>query len=285
MNGLRLSLSNWIYNSDPVNYLALVDKIVQEANQAGLYTVLDLHDDDQSGSPYGSNASTPKPEDVTFWRTFAAHYANNPMIIFDAFNEPHYVDGPSWLNGGGIGVGSTGKTFPILGMQALVQAIRSTGAKQLISIGGLKAPVTYAAETGIQLHIKGPNIIYTKHDYQTIVSGNPSVWDAEIGYFKHLYPIYYGEWALLPNPPLSQPERCLGATMQNANQIVNNFLNYMQQYQTSWTAWQFDINHLILDYTNFTPTRLDDPNHPWVCPTPTASAGMGLMVKNFLLTH
>src|SRR5438094_428387 len=67
MNALRLSLSNWIYNSDPVNYLTLVDKIVQEANQAGIYTIIDLHDDDQSGSPYGSDASTPKPESVAFW--------------------------------------------------------------------------------------------------------------------------------------------------------------------------------------------------------------------------
>src|SRR5205807_1858484 len=145
---------------------------------------------------------------------------------FDAFNEPAYIDGPSWVNGGGTMIGSTGKTAPILGMQTLVNAIRAVGAKQIIFIGGLAFPVTYAAQTGIQLSIKGRNIVYTKHVYNAVASGNPTMWDAQLGYFKDLYPIYYGEWALLPNPNASQPQRCLGATMQNANQLVTNFLNY-----------------------------------------------------------
>ena len=60
-----------------------------------------------------------------------------------------------------------------------------------------------------------------------------------------------GEWALLPNPIDNAPYRCEGATMQNANQKVINFLNYMDQNQMSWTAWQFDVNHLILNRTTF----------------------------------
>src|SRR5207245_10366027 len=43
MNVLRLSLSNWIYTSDPVNYLNRLDLVVQEANQVGLYVILNLH--------------------------------------------------------------------------------------------------------------------------------------------------------------------------------------------------------------------------------------------------
>src|SRR5205085_11705762 len=62
MNALRIPLSNWIYDADPVNYLGLLDQVVQQANQAGIYAILNLHDDDQAGSPYGSGANTPKPE-------------------------------------------------------------------------------------------------------------------------------------------------------------------------------------------------------------------------------
>ncbi len=52
MNALRLPLSNWIYAKDTATYTSQLDQIVQEANAAGLYVVLDLHDDPQAGSPY-----------------------------------------------------------------------------------------------------------------------------------------------------------------------------------------------------------------------------------------
>jgi len=284
MNAIRLPLSNWIYSADPKHYLALLDQVVQEANQAGLYAILNLHDDDQAGSPYGADANVPKPESITFWKVFAAHYASNPMVIFDAFNEPHYLDGNNWLNGGGTVTGSTGKTAPIVGMQALVNTIRAAGAKQIIVIGGVKYPLIYARKSKVELRINDPNIVYTKHWYREIASGDPASWDASFGYFKGRYPLFLGEWALLPNPIDNAPYRCQGATMQNANQKVINFLKYMDQNQMSWTAWQFDINHLILNRTTFTPTRLDDPNHPWTCPSHNAAAGMGTVLKQHLLS-
>src|SRR5439155_24156029 len=85
MNAIRLPLSNWIWAADRTNFVNLLDQVVQQANQAGLYVIIDLHDDDQGGSPYGSGAGTPKAESIVFWKAIAAHYASNPMMIFDAF--------------------------------------------------------------------------------------------------------------------------------------------------------------------------------------------------------
>jgi hypothetical protein len=283
MNALRIPLSNWIYSANPTHFLYLLDQVVHQANAAGLYTILNLHDDEAAGSPYGSGADLPKAESVKFWKVLAAHYASNPMVLFDAFNEPMYPDGLTWLKGGGIKTGSTGKSFRIVGMQDLVFAIRSTGARQIIIIGGIQYPLLYAQQTGIQLSIKAPDIVYTKHWYHEVSTGNPILWDSWLGYFKSLAPIYLGEWALLPNSKIRI--RCKGATMVNANQIVLNFLDYMGQNHMSWTAWQFDIPHLLLNMKKFTPTSLDDPRHPWVCNTPSAAAGMGTVVKQYLLTH
>jgi aryl-phospho-beta-D-glucosidase BglC (GH1 family) len=283
MNAVRICLSNWIYDKDPTHYLGLLDQIVQQANQAGLYVILNLHDDDQAGSPYGSGADAPKPESVAFWKVFAAHYKSNAKVMFDAYNEPHYPDGKTWLKGGGTQVGSTGKSTQIVGMQALVDAIRATGAKQIIIIGGLKYPVLYAKKYQVAYHIDDANIVYTKHPYHQISEGTPTTWDEMWGYFKGTYPLYTGEWALLPNTKI--PVQCKGATMQNANQLVAKFLNYMDQNKISWTAWQFDIPHLILNLTNFTPTQLDDPQHPWKCNSPGALAGMGQVVKQHLLSY
>lgn len=282
MNTVRICLSNWIYARDATNYLALLDQVVAQANQAGLYVILNLHDDKQAGSPYGSGADAPKPESVAFWKIFAAHYKKNPMVMFDAYNEPHFPDGPTWLNGGGTQTGSTGLSTQIIGMQALVDAIRSTGATQIIIIGGIKYPILYNKKYHVAYSIRDANIVYTKHPYSQVAVGTPTTWDAMWGYFKGTYPLYAGEWALLPNTKI--PVQCQGATMQNANQKVKAFMNYMDQNSISWTAWQFAVKQLIMDRTTFTPTRLDDPNHPWTCNTPTAMAGMGAEVKQHLLS-
>src|SRR5260370_3098709 len=61
MNAVRICLSNWIYSSDPKNHLSLLDQIVGQANQSGLYLILKLHDDAQAGSPYASAPNRPKP--------------------------------------------------------------------------------------------------------------------------------------------------------------------------------------------------------------------------------
>src|SRR5207248_10375525 len=106
--------------------------------------------------------------------------------------------------------------------------------------------------------------------------------DAQWGSLKGHYPLYYGEWALLPNSRASF--RCQGATMQNADQKVINFMNYMDQNNISWTAWEFHDAHLIVDRKTFTPTRLHDLSHPWQCNSPDAIAGMGVLVKQHLLT-
>jgi aryl-phospho-beta-D-glucosidase BglC (GH1 family) len=275
MNALRLPLSNWVYAAHQQLFLQLLDKAVQEANQAGLYVILDLHDYQQGGSPYGSGADMPKPESVTFWKAIATHYLNNTMVMFDEYNEPHYPTANQWLNGGGTQKGATGKTAPIIGMQTLVKAIRSTGAKQIIIIGGIHNAGT--------LRISDPNIMYTTHTYHKVAVGSPAIWNQEWAGFLDRYPLFYGEWALLPNATTTQ--RCATATMKNANQKVQAFLNYTQQNGISWTAWQFNINYLILDRTKFTPTSLNDPRHPWVCNSPNAAAGMGTVIYQYLQGH
>jgi len=272
MNALRLPLSNWVYAAHQQLFLQLLDTAVQKANQAGLYVILDLHDYQQGGSPYGSGANMPKPESVTFWKAIATHYLNNTMVLFDEYNEPHYPSANQWLNGGGTQKGATGKTAPIIGMQTLVKAIRSTGAKQIIIIGGIHNAGT--------LRISDPNIMYTTHTYHKVAVGTPTIWNQEWAGFLGRYPLFYGEWALLPNATTTQ--RCQTATMKNANQKVLAFLNYTQQNGISWTAWQFNINYLILDRTKFTPTSLNDPKHPWVCNSPNATAGMGTVIYQYL---
>ena len=137
MNFTRIPISPWIYNQDSATYMSQLDQYVQTANAAGLYVVLDMHDDAKAGSPYGNNATLPKSEDVTFWKAIATHYKDNPMVMFDVYNEPKAPNWQTWLHGGGTVGGAH-----VVGFQDLVDAIRSVGAKQVIvvepgSAGGL----------------------------------------------------------------------------------------------------------------------------------------------------
>ncbi|HKF37122.1 MAG TPA: cellulase family glycosylhydrolase, partial [Ktedonobacteraceae bacterium] len=128
--------------------------------------------------------------------------------------------------------------------------------------------------------INDPNIVYSLHLYSGIVE-SPQQQDAKWGPILNQHPIYYGEWALLTNGYGAVGyDHCKNIPQSQANQIVNAFLSYMASRSASWTAWEFTPYHLIQDYTSFTPTTL---NMPWTCGDINSHAGMGTLVKQFLV--
>lgn len=267
MNEVRLPTSNWLYAADPTKYVGLLDQVVQKANRAGLIVVLDLHDDNRSGSPYPPGTDMPKAEDVAYWQAIARHFRDNPMVMFDLYNEPHYTDPLLWLQGGRVINGAT-----IVGMQDMVDAIRAVGAKQVIVVSGV--------ESSGNAHIHDPNIMYTQHIYHDLELDSPQQWDAKWGPNLGHYPLYYGEWAVLPNS--LQPVHCEGMTPENAARIVRDFLNYTESHHISWNAWQFTPYHLIQNFTTFAPTTLDGS---WTCGDSSSHAGMGEIIMQYLSSY
>ena len=276
MNTLRLCLSNWIYAKDSTNYLKLLDQVVQEANAVGLYVVLNLHDDGNAGSPYGDNADLPKTQDNAFWQVLATHYKSNPMVLFDLYNEPQDTSWAQWLNGGGKVAGAT-----VVGHLQMINTIRTAGAKQIIIVEPGTSGGRGKGWSNFTSTIPDPNVMYSLHVYAHIAD-TPQQQDAKWGPILNHHPIYYGEWALLVNgsPPQGYGF-CQNIVPSQANQDVTNFLKYTASRNANWTAWEFGAYHLIQDYTKFTPTTL---NIPWKCGDPTSHAGMGTLVKQYMLT-
>ena len=293
MNALRLPISNWEYAKFGSAYMSQLDTIVSEANQAGLYVILDLHDDVKSGSPYPSKDSLiPKTEDVTFWTEIAAHFKTNPMVMFDPYNEPVEPNWNTWLNGGG----TTSDGATIVGFQNLVQAIRSTGAQQIIVLepgsagGGKSNQNTTGAEEGgwsnfpISDAIKDSNVIYSLHVYQGI-SQSATQQIAKWGPLVNHYPLIYGEWALLPNGSgKSGAAHCqnLPTNGTAATQLVQNFVNYMASIHASWIAWQFAPPYLVQNTANYAPTTFPPT---LTCGDTKAVVGMGTIVQQWLTQH
>lgn len=166
INILRLPLNEdcWLGSDaadygNATGYKAAVQAWVNILNTHGIVVILDLH----WSAPLGQHALGQYPmadaQSTTFWSSVATAYADNPSVIFDLFNEPYSIwDSGSnsysfqltwgcWENGGcqaplvdedqqaitGPGAG----TYTVVGMSAMVTAVRNAGAAQPIMLGGL----------------------------------------------------------------------------------------------------------------------------------------------------
>ena len=233
------------YQSDGgAAYRAAVDKIVTLAANRGAYIALDLH-----------RFRAPKAEHISFWKDAAKRYANHPAVLFDLFNEPHGIDWKTWRDGGFVG--EAGKVdesafltaeekkknqgFESVGMQALVDAVRSTGAKNVVIAGGLywandlTGIESEAIEKGeaksYRLDEKGGDgIMYAWHTYHWHKG-----W-ARILPVAAKHPIFLGEVGAAPREemtfiPMEQKE--------DWRTFVPDMLGFIQKYRINWTGWCF----------------------------------------------
>jgi hypothetical protein len=95
---------------------------------------------------------------ASFMTALANRYKNNPLVMFDLYNEPHDISDAVWLNGGQVTSGGT--TWTATGMQALYNAVRSTGATNVVIASG-----NNWANTLPSTRLVGTNIAYGVHVY------------------------------------------------------------------------------------------------------------------------
>ena len=246
----------WFGESQPdggKSYRDTVDQMITLAANRGAYVVLDLH-----------RYRAPTAKFVTFWKDAAARYKNHPAVLFDLLNEPHDTSWEVWRNGGFVGdkktmdqaafltpeerAGLNG--FESVGMQALLDAVRSTGARNIVVVGGLD----YAYQldgilNGYALDDtpEGNGIMYSCHIYPWKSGWQKYLLDAAA---KH--PILLGEVGADANKmtfmPLEQQE--------DWETWTPAILGLIQQYRLNWTGWCFHPKaspRMLLDW-DYTPT-------------------------------
>ena len=231
-------------NDKGVAFRATVDKIVRLAANRGAYVVVDLH-----------RFRAPKAEHIAFWKDCADHFKNHPAVLFDLFNEPHGISWEVWKNGGFVG--EAGKVdesaflteeekkknqgFESVGMQALLDAVRSTGAKNVVIAGGLHwandltGIESEAIEQGEKPSYRledttGDGIMYAWHTYH---------WHKGWGKLLPVaakHPIFLGEVGAAPREemtfiPLAQKE--------DPYTFSPDMLGFIQKYRINWTGWCF----------------------------------------------
>ena len=231
-----------VTSNDAEAYRQLVDEAIAMVAGEGAYLILDLHS-------YGA----PQEYAREFWLSAAERYANHPAVLFDLFNEPHGIDWELWRNGGEKTYKDkkTGeaKTIQVVGMQALVEAVRSTGAKNVIIAGGLSYALKLEGVLeGYALEEPGGyGIMYATHFYN---------WHR--GWQKHFldvaekYPVLVGEFGADVKKMSFFP----GNKQESPYTWVPDALAMVQKYQLNWTAFSFHPKAtpvLIKDWS-YTPT-------------------------------
>jgi hypothetical protein len=115
------------------NYQAGVQAYVANLRHAGLKVILAL----MSAAPgniraEGSDVMPDADHSERFWRSVAQAYRSDRGVAFDLYNEPHDVSPGCWRDGC---ITATG--WRAVGMQALVNAVRATGATNQVQVEGL----------------------------------------------------------------------------------------------------------------------------------------------------
>ena len=248
-------------------YRKAIESEVTRIHQAGLYAVLDLHW--SSPGSFAAYAQQPMPDadhSIAFWQSIGATFKSDPAVIFDLFNEPffYYIapGGPDqwtcWLRGcamnqivsggqKGLDGSTTGYTtsynWQTAGMQAMVDAVRGTGATQPILVNGADWGNDLSGWLANQPHDPAGQLIAGWHSYPEQGCSGHSCWDSVIRPITLKVPVLVGE---------------TGDNVCAAIGFDDTFLPWADSHGISylgwtWNPWEDCKNVLIKDWTG-TPT-------------------------------
>jgi endoglucanase len=230
INGVNPAYSGSTYQNTIINFVQLL-------HSYGMYVILDLHVN-APGTILATSQQVMADADhaATYWKSVATTFKNDHAVIFDAYNEPHITSTNAqasnpwqcWRNGCTVTVLYQGHNQPVpgaapwqgLGMQELVDAIRSTGATNPIMVGGLNF-----AQDLTQLLQNLPTdplhqLITSYHNYKG-PRNTPAYWDNVIAPIAEQMPVVTGEFG----------EKDCQTT------FVTEYMNWADQNGVSYLAW------------------------------------------------
>jgi endoglucanase len=183
-----------------------------------------------------------------FWKEAATKYKDHPGVIFDLLNEPHSTSWEVWKNGGFVADKTApadedafltpedkalnAKGFRSIGMQALVDIVRGTSAKNILVVGGLDWAYDLSGiAKGFALDDKGGNgIILSTHIYPF-----KRDWAGKVLVVSDKYPILVGEFGANTQKFTFVP----AASQEDADTWVPKIFGFIQKHNFHYTAWTF----------------------------------------------
>jgi len=179
-----------------------------------------------------------------FWTQVATMFKATKAVVFDLFNEPYPDAANNWtdmtaawkcLRDGGT---CTGIGYPVAGMQSLLNAVRATGAANVVMTAGL----TWTNDLTQWLAYKPAdptgNLMASWHSYNFNACVTAACWDSQIGAVAARVPVQAGE--------IGQ-NTC-------AHDYIDQVMAWADAHGVGYTAWTWNPwgcgsgNVLITDY-------------------------------------
>jgi hypothetical protein len=154
-------------------------------------------------------------------------------VLFNLYNEPHNVGWDIWLSGGQVTEKANRKTpvrtYKAVGMQALLDAVRSTGARNVVIVGGLDWSYDFSGILkGSRLSDPdGNGVLYDNHAYP-LKGDTVERWIAKMETAAKALPIIVGEFGA---------ESRSGAVAPKDELWVRQMLQALEDHKWNWTAW------------------------------------------------
>jgi hypothetical protein len=271
---------------------------VRSIHAAGMDAILDLHW--SAPGSYAAVSQQPMPDadhSLAFWASVATAYRDDPAVIFDLYNEPYLYDGSytadphqddwaCWLHGCTLvrfvsarGLDAAGRPtgfsteyrWQAVGMQSIVDTIRSTGATQPLLLNGLDWANDLSGWLAHRPSDPIGQLIAGWHSYPGQGCSAPACWDAVIAPLALRTPVVVGETGDHDCAPVAYIDRFLPWADAHG-------LGYLGW---TWNVWQDCENVLIRDWSGTPRANYGQAFHdhliaasamPAVVPSPVAAA-------------
>jgi hypothetical protein len=232
-------------------YREAIETYVRRLHQRGMAVIICLF---ALAEPGGIRV-LPAPDrrfSPAFWHSVGSLFRSDSGVLFDLYNEPNAVSWSCLLHG--CVVTTAGARYRSVGTQALVNTIRSAGARQPILVPGLG----FSSDMSMWLKYepKDPSsaLAASFHTYWTHVCDSANCWNATIRPLAQKVPVIideFGEYDCASSYSLK--------VIHFANRIGASFLGW------AWDAiepggWQCSSPSLITTYRG-TPSPAGDALH------------------------
>jgi endoglucanase len=220
INGVDPAYAGLAYQQAIKDYVALL-------NGAGLYAILELHWSAPGATP--AKGQQPMPDldhSPAFWSQVAATFKGNDAVIFDLFNEPYPgvmedsdASWTCWRDGGTC----SGITYQVAGMQSLVDAVRGTGATNVIALSGLHWSNLLSRWLAYEPVDPLNNLVAAWHVYEGHACNNVSCYDGDPAAVAARVPLLAMEIGAPCNAP-----------------FLASVMGWLDARQSGYLAWTWD---------------------------------------------
>ena len=236
INAVRLPLNEscWLgingvdpkYGGD--NYREAIGDWVRRLNNHGFYVIVDEHHTrNGDGLAVDQQPMANRDHADDYWKSVADYFKDSPAVLFDLFNEPYPDDNTAskaaWTcvrDGGDC----PGVPYVAAGMQEMLDAVRSTGAKNPVLIAGPEYAGTLRRWKKYAPDDPEEQLVASVHIYGGPLSSpyaDEDRWDPEISRVADKVPVIIGE---------------MGET-DCAHDFIDKLMPWADRHGVSYFAW------------------------------------------------